>query len=178
MERTRVFGGRSFAMVGLMGRALRSLAAITASAAVLAGCASIPADPDGTLERVQGGVLRVGVTENAPWVELAGGGQSGVEPTGTEPALVVQFAQQQGATVQWTAGSEATLAQALEAGELDLVIGGLLEDTPWTEFGAATRPYATESTPEGDERHVMLAPLGENAFLVALESFLDEEVAS
>lgn len=161
-------------MVGLMRRPLRLLAAMAATAVVLTGCGSIPADPDGTLERVQGGVLRVGVTENAPWVDLSGSG----EPSGTEPTLVLEFAQQLGATVAWTAGSEATLAEALEAGELDLVIGGFLEDTPWTEFGAATRPYVTAGTSEGDEQHVMLAPLGENAFLVALESFLDEEAVS
>ena len=161
-------------MVSHMSRPLRLLTAMAASAVVLVGCATIPADPDGTLERVQGGVLRVGVTENAPWVDLSGGG----EPSGTEPTLVLEFADQQGATVEWTAGSEATLAEALEAGELDVVIGGFLEDTPWTEHGAATRPYVTAGTGEGDEKHVMLTPLGENAFLVALESFLDEESVS
>lgn len=166
-------------MVGPMARPLRLLAAMAASVVVLVGCATIPADPEGTLDRVRGGVLRVGVTENAPWVELGGGGQStGTEPTGTEPTLILEFAEQLGATVEWTAGSEATLAEALEDGELDVVIGGFLDDTPWAEFGAPTRPYVTAGTGEGDEQHVMLTPLGENAFLVALESFLDEEAVS
>jgi polar amino acid transport system substrate-binding protein len=160
-------------MVGLMRRSLRSIGALGAAAIVLAGCTSIPADPDGTLERVQGGVLRVGVTENEPWVEL-----SGSEPSGTEPTLIAEFAAQQGADVEWVAGSEATLAEALEAGELDVVIGGFLEDTPWMEFGAVTRPYVEAGTPQGTEKHVMLAPLGENAFLVELETFLDEAAVS
>lgn len=160
-------------MVGLVRSPLRLLATMAASALVLAGCGSIPADPDGTLERVQGGVMRVGVTENPPWVELSGG-----EPSGTEPTLILEFAEQLGAEVEWTVGSEATLAEALEVGELDVVIGGFLEDTPWAEFGAPTRPYITAGTVEGDEKHVMLTPLGENAFLVALESFLDEEAVS
>ncbi|MGM1030457.1 MAG: transporter substrate-binding domain-containing protein [Actinomycetota bacterium] len=157
-----------------MQRSLTVVVALGASAILLVGCAGIPADPDGTLDRVRGGTLRVGVTENAPWVDLTGSG----EPSGTEPTLILEFAERQGATVEWTAGSEATLAEALEAGELDVVIGGFLEDTPWTELGATTRPYVTAGTGEGDERHVMLTPMGENAFLVELESFLDEEAVS
>ncbi|ROR65319.1 amino acid ABC transporter substrate-binding protein (PAAT family) [Agrococcus jenensis] len=161
-------------MVGRMGRFLRSTGAIALAVTVLTGCATVPADPDGTLERVQGGVLRVGVTENAPWVELSDGG----DPSGTEPALILEFAERLDAEVEWTPGSEATLAEALEAGELDLVIGGFVEDTPWTEFGASTRPYVEAGTAEGNDKHVMLAPLGENAFLVALETFLDEQAVS
>ncbi|WP_123698424.1 transporter substrate-binding domain-containing protein [Agrococcus jenensis] len=157
-----------------MGRFLRSTGAIALAVTVLTGCATVPADPDGTLERVQGGVLRVGVTENAPWVELSDGG----DPSGTEPALILEFAERLDAEVEWTPGSEATLAEALEAGELDLVIGGFVEDTPWTEFGASTRPYVEAGTAEGNDKHVMLAPLGENAFLVALETFLDEQAVS
>lgn len=140
---------------------------------MLAGCASFPADPDGTLDRVQGGTLRVGVTENAPWVVLAEDG----EPAGTEPDLVRAFAERIDADVEWTQGSETRLADALERGELDVVVGGLLDDTPWVESAATTRPYAEFSTADGTERHVMLTPMGENAFLVALETFLDEEAA-
>lgn len=140
---------------------------------MLVGCASIPADPDGTLERVQGGTLRVGVTENAPWVVLPQNG----EPTGTEPELVRAFAERIDAEVEWTEGSETRLAAALEGGELDMVVGGLLGDTPWVRSAATTRPYAETRTADGTERHVMLTPMGENAFLVALETFLDEEAA-
>lgn len=156
-----------------MRRSLTGLIAIAMAAMLLAGCTSIPADPDGTLERVRGGTLRVGVTENPPWVELSDGG----EPAGTEPELVAAFAEDLDAEVEWTGGSESRLAAALEAGELDLVIGGLLDDTPWVQVAEATRPYAELETEEGAERHIMLAPMGENAFLVALESFLDEEAA-
>jgi len=162
-------------MVSHMVRRLQALGATAVAMLVLTGCGvQVPADPEGTLERVEGGVMRVGVTENAPWVELGADG----EPSGTEPALVAEFAERHGAEIEWTAGSEAVLAKALEAGELDLVIGGFLDDTPWSEFGAATRPYAETPSPEGPESHVMLAPMGENAFLVALESFLDEEAGA
>lgn len=156
-----------------MRRSLAGLVAIAAATVMLVGCSSIPADPDGTLDRVQGGTLRVGFTENAPWVVLPEDG----EPTGTEPDLVRAFAERIDAAVEWTQGSETRLADALERGELDVVVGGVLDDTPWVESAATTRPYAEISTADGTERHVMLTPMGENAFLVALETFLDEEAA-
>jgi ABC-type amino acid transport substrate-binding protein len=162
-------------MVCRMMRRLQAFGATAVAAVVLTGCGmTVPADPDGTLERVEGGVMRVGATENAPWVEVADNG----DPSGTEPTLVLEFAEQLDAEVEWTVGSEATLAEMLEAGELDLVIGGFHEDTPWTEFAAATRPYVEAGHPDGTTKQVMLAPLGENAFLVALERFLDEEAVS
>jgi polar amino acid transport system substrate-binding protein len=52
------------------------LAAITAS-----GC-QYPRDPDGTLNRVEGGAMRVGVTEADPWVVL-----EGASPRGHDPSL-------------------------------------------------------------------------------------------
>ena len=57
-----------------------------------------------------------------------------------------------------------------------LVDGGFLEDTPWVEHAAATRPYVEDVVGDATEKHVMLVHMGENAFLVALESFLHEEV--
>lgn len=152
---------------------MAGLVAIATAASMLVGCASIPADPDGTLDRARGGTLRVGVTESAPWVVLSEDG----EPTGTEPELVRAFAERIDAEVEWTQGSETRLTDALESGELDVVIGGLLDDTPWAQSAAVTRPYAEVSTADGTERHVMLTPMGENALLVALETFLDEEAA-
>ena len=161
-------------MVGRMRRGVRAVGATAVATLVLTGCGTqVPADPEGTLDRVEGGVLRVGVTENAPWVEL----DANDEPSGTEPALITEFAGQLSADVEWTAGSEAVLTEALEAGELDLVLGGFVEDTPWVEFGAATRPYAEATVDGKTEKHVMLTPLGENAFLVTLETFLDEEAS-
>lgn len=160
-------------MVGPMVRGLRAWGAIAVATLVLTGCGmQVPADPEGTLERVEGGVLRVGVTENAPWVELG----ANDEPSGTEPALITAFAEQHGATIEWTDGSEAELVDALDRGELDLVLGGFLEDTPWVEHAAATRPYVEDVVGDATEKHVMLVHMGENAFLVALESFLHEEV--
>ena len=53
-----------------------------------AGC-QFPRDPEGTLDRVEGGTLRVGVVEDPPWVELGGREPGGVEPeiVGTPPGM-------------------------------------------------------------------------------------------
>jgi polar amino acid transport system substrate-binding protein len=144
-------------------------------ALLLGGCGlSIPSDPEGTLDRARDGVMRVGVTENPPWVEL---GETS-SPSGTEVALIEQFAGRQDADVEWTTGSEATLLHALDRGEIDVVIGGFHDDTPWTDLGAITRPYVETDGPDGREKHVMIVRLGENRLLTELERFLFEEVGS
>jgi polar amino acid transport system substrate-binding protein len=139
-------------------------------AAVLAGCGvTIPTDPEGTLERVTGGTLRVGVSPNPPWTDVA----QGAEPTGTEVGLVKEFAATLQSEVSWTAGGEQTLIKRLEEGDLDLVIGGLTAETPWEEHIAVTKPYAEGTGPDGKRiKLVMAAPPGENAFLLRLEKFL------
>ncbi|MCU1431592.1 MAG: extracellular solute-binding protein family 3 [Actinotalea sp.] len=153
------------------------MATTTASVVLLSGLAgcgvTIPADPDGTLDRVRGGVLRVGVSENPPWTVLPGSGGDGAPPTGTEPALVLAFAEQQGAEVEWTLGGEEPLVAALAEGELDLVVGGLTSASPWASHAALTVPYVTVSGSDGSpEPHAMATAMGENAFLGELERFL------
>ena len=143
---------------------------VTVVTALLAGCGvSIPTDPEGTLERVSGGTLRVGVSPNPPWIEIP----QGAEPTGTEVRLVEEFATTLPAEVTWTVGGEEALIKTLEIGGLDLVIGGLSADTPWTEHAAITKPYAEGTGPDGKRiKLVMAAPPGENAYLLTLEKFL------
>lgn len=107
-------------------------------AVLVAGC-GIPRDTDGTLDRVRGGVLRVGVAENSPWTVVAGPG----EVSGAEAELVDRLADEVDARVEWHPGTESALMAALEERQLDLVVGGLADDVPWTEHAALTRPYAT-----------------------------------
>ncbi|QFZ19375.1 transporter substrate-binding domain-containing protein [Saccharothrix syringae] len=127
-------------------------------ALVLAGC-GLPRDVEGTLDRVRAGVLRAGVTDNPPWTRAWD-----EAPAGVEVELVERFAAGLGARVEWRPGSESTLMTALEGRELDLVVGGLEEQSPWVEQASLTRPYA--------ERHVWALPLGENAWQVEVEEFL------
>ena len=149
----------------------RAWIAAPVCAAVLlgTGCgASVPADPDGTLDRVRGGVLRVGVTENPGLVDLGDG-----EPRGTEPELLREFAAVVGADVQWVEGSERELVEGLRYGELDAAAGGFRDDSPWEQKAGMTRPYAETADEHGTTaKHVLLVPEGENAFLLELDTFL------
>ncbi|WP_028279961.1 ABC transporter substrate-binding protein [Arthrobacter sp. H5] len=143
---------------------------------LLTGCGmAIPADPDGTLNEVTDGILHVGVTASGEWVELRPGG----DPQGVEPALVQDFAKTLDAEIEWVQGSERELAEGLKLGELDLAVGGFADDTPWVTDAGMTLPYAETTDQRGNTiKHVMLTPLGENAFLLNLERFLlEQEVA-
>ena len=101
-----------------------------------AGCGDLPRDPKGTLRRVQGGRLRVGLVEHPPWVVRTEG-----EPAGAEVALVRQFASELNASPEWYWGGEQQHMEALERFELDLVAGGLTDDTPWSKYVGLTSPY-------------------------------------
>lgn len=149
------------------------MAVLAAVLLVLTGCSSsYPADPDGTLERVTGGTLRVGVTDNGQWVQL----ETGNAPQGIEPGLARDFADTLNAHIGWQQGSEHELVQELKHGELDMVIGGIAGDTPWTTHAGLSRPYVETQDERGDTvKHVMLVPLGENAFLLKLDQFLMQQ---
>lgn len=153
------------------------VAFLLAMLVVLTGCGAYPADPDGTLERVRGGVLRVGASANGDWVRIASG--SGTVPErveGTEAELVRQFAGELGAEVEWVQGTEQVLAEELKHGALDLVIGGLDDKTPWSTHAGLTRPYTESRDSRGSlHKHVMLVRMGENAFLLELDRFLLEK---
>jgi len=136
----------------------------------LAGCGSIPADPDGTLEQVTDGVLRVGASPDDGLISVAGN-----EVSGDEAELVEDFAETLNARVEWTIGGEERLVGQLDTGKLDLVVGGITDATPWVESAGVTRAYP--AMPGADGRNiVMLVPLGENRFLGELERFLDAAV--
>lgn len=151
------------------------LAALTAAvvALMLVGCGiSIPADPEGTLERVTDGVLRVGATPNDDRVVIDDDG----EPSGHDVRLVEGFAETLDAEIAWSTGSEEELVRGLEHGDFDLVIGGITDTTPWSSKTGVTRPYTEVSEPDGTRlKLVMLTPMGENAFITELERFLTEQ---
>ena len=127
---------------------------------------SIPADPDRTLERVTDGQLRVGVSHNPPWTDTTGDGA----PRGTEAELVADFAAAHDAEVTWETGGEEQLMKQLRDGQLDVVIGGLTDASPWTTHAALTTSYVEAAGNDGTtEKHVLAVPMGENAFMVALE---------
>ncbi len=150
-----------------------AVAALVLVGALVSGCAiRIPTDPDGTLDRAAGGELRVGASSDAGRVEV-----DGDRVTGPLPDLVEEFAASIDADVAWTVGSEESLVTALEEGDLDLAIGGMTDQTPWLDKAAVTRSFPDLPGVEGDRPVVMLARLGENRFVSALETFLDGRVS-
>ncbi|OCG73477.1 transporter substrate-binding domain-containing protein [Microbacterium sediminis] len=147
--------------------------ALLATALLATGCGvQVPTDPDGTLDRITGGELRVGATAEPGLVEVTDG-----EPTGPLVDLVEDFAETIDAEPEWSVASEETLVTELEEGRLDLAVGGFTDQSPWVDRAGVTRGYP--GIPGADGRSlVMLVPLGENAMLAELEAFLDEEVGS
>jgi polar amino acid transport system substrate-binding protein len=119
-------------------------------ALMLSACASPPVDPEGTLRRVRGDIMRVGITESPPWTTLAAG-----DPGGVEVEIVERFASEIDSEIEWFEGSEEELFPALKVGELDLVIGGLGAENPFASEAALTHPYLTT-------RVVVAVPSGED----------------
>ena len=136
---------------------------------LLTSCGGFPADPEGTLDRVTGGELRVGVSHSPPYATVDGSN----EPAGSEIDLVRDFAASLDADIEWTEAGEESLMDSLHEGELDLVVGGISDKSPWTDKGALTRPYRETAGSDGTTRKlVFVAPLGENEYLMTLERFL------
>ena len=79
---------------------MRRFAVLIAAALVLGGC-QYPRDTEGTLDRVRGGTLRVGVAPAEPW-------------SAVERRLVREFAETLDARVEWVEGTESDLMEALD----------------------------------------------------------------
>lgn len=155
---------------GRLPRLAGALAAVVAVVA-LAGCGlQMPTDPDGTLARIDEGVLRAGASPSGALVEVSSG-----DVGGPVAELVEGFARERGARVEWVVDSEERLVDALESGDLDVAIGGMTDATPWSARVSVTRGYPGIPSSEGAPV-VVLLPLGENALQLALETYLDEEV--
>jgi polar amino acid transport system substrate-binding protein len=81
------------------------------------------------------------VTAHEPWAQIDDG-----EPQGVEVEIVKELAGERGAEIEWVRGNESELMQSAEAFELDLVIGGITEDSPWKDRVGMTRPYLEVTT--------------------------------
>ena len=114
-----------------------TFAVVSALMLTTAAC-EIPRDPEGTLEEVTGGKMRVGVSESDPWVVLEGS-----EPAGVEVEIVKLFAEELGAEIEWIEGSEEELADAMEMRTIDLAVGGFTSTNMWSSKITWTHPYLT-----------------------------------
>jgi len=84
--------------------------------------------------------MRVGLIENPPWVVRTSG-----EPAGVEVELIRNFASQLGTTAEWHWGGEQQQMEALQHYQLDLVIGGVTDRTPWSKYIGLTGSYFKET---------------------------------
>lgn len=117
---------------------MKSLGLLLLAATILLACDRIPSDPEGTLDRVSGGTMRVGVSISEPWVIEEGGGFGGVEVE-----LIEAFAAELEAEVEYFDGSEEELFAALAMHELDVVIGGFTSTNKHAMEAGMTHPYFT-----------------------------------
>lgn len=154
-------------------RVLGRMLVVCGLALGLVGCGGhYPADPDGTLNRISGTTLRVGVSHQPPWTDTAAE-HSPDEPGGIEAHLIEDYAASIDAEVEWHAGGEEQLIKLLSERELDVVIGGLTDQSPWSSDAALTTSYAESLGVDGKTaKHVMAVQMGENAFMTSLERFL------
>jgi len=127
---------------------------------LLHSCDDYPRDPEGTLDRVRGGVLRAGLVENPPWTRREGGKLDGIEVD-----LVEELARSLDADVRWSDASGPRAFKEIDEGRLDILVGGLTQGDPWLATLGKTRPYLP------DTRHVVAVPAGENAWLIAVDRF-------
>lgn len=135
---------------------------------LLINCGVVPRDSAGTLDRVQGGELRVGVVHHPPWVFL-----DGDQATGLEPELIERWAQQLHAQVAWVPGAEADLVEALHRRDVDVLAAGLVSDSPYRRQVAFTQPYLEYANAYGSNKaHVIAVMPGESALILSLDRFL------
>lgn len=131
-----------------------------------------PEDPDGTLQRVQGGTLRAGVAHDPPFVVLAG------EPQGPEADLVRAYARSLGARVAWNRSGHDVLMRELEGRRLDVVIGGHSAQSPWAQRVSTSRAYRVPDAHGRAVDRVVALPPGENAWQMRFERFARTPVAA
>ncbi len=89
---------------------------------LLTGC-DLPWDPEGTTERVQEvKLMRVGIISTGK-----------VAPEHAQREFLNLLADETGSTPQIVAGSTEALLPMIENGELDIVVGHFVADTPWAK---------------------------------------------
>src|SRR5690606_7164399 len=90
------------------------------------------------------------------------------------------FAATLDAEVEWMPVATDAGFEKLKKGEIHLLIGGLLQSTPYSRHAGLTRPYVVIPRPgetflgllQKKDRHVVAGVRGENRLFVLLENFL------
>ncbi len=121
-----------------------------------ASCGPIPADPEGTLDRV--------TAERSFAVGMIASGDRPIGE-GRQQLLLRRVAAATGARPKIEAGDTETLLGRLESGELDLVVGPLDPASPWAKRVSLMPPLAEQVSRDGHVHLVAAARNGENAWI-------------
>ena len=125
---------------------------------IVAGC-SFPKDPEDSLHEAKEAGLRVGIVEHPPYTSFKNG-----KATGTEVAMLEEFAKAEGLNIEYFYGTESQLIKLLEDYELHLMIGGFEKKTVWKDKAGQSTKY--------NSKNCFFVAKGENELLYRLESYL------
>ena len=127
----------------------------------LAGCGDIPKDPDGTLDRIRSEhVIRVGRVD----------GGSAADASAWRQVLAQLEASTGGRSVFRSGPLEPFLLE-LEAGKLDVVVGGRFDEkTPWKTRVTLGPPVGRVETLDGVTASHIVVRNGENAWIMLVQS--------
>jgi polar amino acid transport system substrate-binding protein len=100
-----------------------------------------PNDPEHSLDKISNGTIRVGFTHAEPWVFPSDSGARGIEAF-----LIAAFAKTVNAKIDWTEGTEEQLYNALKHHEIDILLAGITDETPWKNEIGLTQPYLETET--------------------------------
>lgn len=131
---------------------------------IAAGCGKFPKDPEKTFAKVENGILKVGITHHPPFTIVKDSGNY----AGNEVELVKHFARAVNSKIEWIHLTEEELFHRLKNHEIDLIIGGITDKSPWKKHAGFSVPYLKMDK----NSYVMAVPPGENAFLMRLDRFL------
>lgn len=135
-------------------------AVIMGIAAALSGC-DLPKDPQGTLERVEGGVLRAGLV-------------AGAAESSADRVRLAALAAVLGAELRVQEADVHELMSRLEKGDLD-VVASLPKRTPFKNAGYT---HSVDKAPmSGNGPPVWAVARGENAWLLALNRIVASEAS-
>ena len=121
---------------------------------MLSGCADLPWDPEGTMERIQESkVLRVGIISS-------GNGA----PDVPQRLFLSSVASETGSRPQLVRGPAELLLPKLEEGELDIVVGHFAADTPWSKR-VTFMPTPGQRGGDGEPTSAAVIRNGENGWI-------------
>ncbi|WP_162248133.1 MULTISPECIES: hypothetical protein [unclassified Sphingopyxis] len=140
---------------GLHGTVVPRIAIIAIVTLLLAACDRFPSDPEQSLESIRSrGTIRLGAPENIP-------------PEAS--ALLRRLEKETGARTLRRSGEIEPLLQAVEDGDIDLVIAPFRKDTPSATANALSPPIRTDGRGDKAIEWRAAMPSGENRWISLVE---------